>query len=255
MTVADFREAEREFRRYAESFLSGREEEDRGVRLKLQHTFRVLAETEKLAAAEKFAPTAAKLGSYAALLHDLSRFEQFVVYRTFRDAESFDHGDRSAELAAELGFTAPLPREEAEAVLLAVRRHNKIALPAEMEELSELPSRAVRDADKLDIMELFLDYLDHPDNPAVVFSLRADDPVSPEVMTALRQRKSPDHAIMRSVSDFAAAKLVWGFDLNFRYSRREFLRRDCFGRLMKHLPKQPELDELYRDAVAFLERD
>ena len=250
--ITSWESARREFRRYAESFLSGRKDEDCGVTLKVEHTFRVLDEMERLAAAEGFPPTELRLCRYAALLHDLSRFEQFVCYRTFRDAESFDHGDRSAELAAELGFTAPLPAEEAEAVLLAVRRHNKIALPAEPMGISEVPSRAVRDADKLDIMRLFLDYLDRPENPAVVFSLRPDAPVSPEVLAALRERRSPNHAVMRSVNDFSAAKLVWGFDLNYRHSRREFLQRGYFDRLMLHLPKQPELEELYRRAVAFL---
>ena len=250
--ITSWESARREFRRYAESFLTGREAEDCGVSLKIQHTFRVLDETERLAAAEEFSPEELRLCRYAALLHDLSRFEQFVRYHTFRDAESFDHGDRSAELAAELGFTAPLPAEEAEAVLLAIRRHNKIALPAEAMGISAVPSRAVRDADKLDIMRLFLDYLDRPENPAVVFSLRADAPVSPEVLAALRERRSPNHAVMRSVSDFAAAKLVWAFDLNYRHSRREFRRRGYFERLMLHLPKQPELAELHRAAAAFL---
>ena len=250
--ITSWESARREFLRYAESFLSDREAEDCGVTLKIEHTFRVIDEAEKLAAAEEFTPEQLRLCRYAALLHDLSRFEQFVRYHTFRDAESFDHGDRSAELAAELGFVAPLPAEEAEAVLSAVRRHNKIALPAEPMGISETPSRAVRDADKLDIMRLFLDHLDRPENPAVVFSLRPDAPVSDEVLAALRARRTPDHAVMRSVNDFTAAKLLWAFDLNYRHSRREFLRRGYFDRLMPHLPKQPELEELRRSADAFL---
>ena len=250
--AASWEAAKREFRRYAEGFLSGREAEDCGVTLKIEHTFRVLDEMERIAAAEEFAPEEKRLCRYAALLHDLSRFEQFVRYRTFRDAESFDHGDRSAELAEELGFTAGLSREEAEAVLLAVRRHNKIALPAEPGGLPTVPSRAVRDADKLDIMRLFLDYLDRPENPAVVFSLNPDTPISPDVLTALRERRSPNHAVMRSVNDFAAAKLIWAFDLNYRHSRREFLRRGYFDRLMTHLPRQRDVEELCKEAVAFL---
>lgn len=252
LEITSWESAKREFRRYAEGFLSGHEAEDAGVTLKIDHTFRVVDETERLAAAEGFSPEELRLCRYAALFHDLSRFEQFVVYKTFRDAESFDHGDRSAELAAELGFLAPLPADEAEAVLAAIRRHNKIALPDGPMGLSETPSRTVRDADKLDIMEIFLDYLDHPENPAVVFSLRPDEPVSPEVLAALRERRSPNHAVMRSVSDFTAAKLVWAFDLNYRHSRREFLRRSYFERLMEHLPEQPELEELHRTAVDFL---
>ena len=131
--ITPFDAARSAFLRYASGFLTGRGETDCGTTLKIEHTMRVLDETERLAAAERFSPTETRLSRYAALLHDLSRFEQFVCYRTFRDAESFDHGDRSAELAAELGFTAPLPREEADAVLLAVRRHNKIALPETMD--------------------------------------------------------------------------------------------------------------------------
>jgi len=251
-SIPSFDAARSAFIRYASGFLTGRGETDCGTGLKIEHTLRVLDETEQLADAEEFSQTETRLSRYAALLHDLSRFEQFARFRTFRDAESFDHGDRSAELAAELGFTAPLPRKEADAVLSAVRRHNKIALPEAMDALSAAPSRTVRDADKLDIMRIFLDYLDRPENPAVVFSLRRDAGITPEVMKALRERRSPDHAVMRSVADFAAAKLVWAFDLNSRHARREFLRRGYFERLMAKLPGDRELSELCRDAEKFL---
>ena len=92
---------EQHLRDYAASFYNGQPENDRNIRLKIDHTFRVRDEARRIAAAELPDPAERSLAERAALLHDLSRFEQFARFGTFMDAASFDHGDRSAELAAE----------------------------------------------------------------------------------------------------------------------------------------------------------
>ena len=38
------------------------------------------------------------LARLAALFHDVSRFKQYREFQTFRDADSFDHGEMSAEI-------------------------------------------------------------------------------------------------------------------------------------------------------------
>ena len=120
---------EKELVAYAESFYTDDEQLNRNLRLKLAHTFRVRNETTALAAAEAFPPEQARLAVRAALLHDLSRFEQFSRFRSFNDAESFDHGDRSAELAVSRRCLDDLTQPEQDDVLAAIRVHNKVAVP------------------------------------------------------------------------------------------------------------------------------
>ena len=126
---------EREFAVYAQSFFTGEESIDRNLRLKLAHSFRVRNEMRRLAQAESFSPEETRGALRTALLHDLSRFEQFQRFHSFNDAESFDHGDRSAELAASGDWLEGFGPEERDAILTAIRVHNKLAIPPGLPEL------------------------------------------------------------------------------------------------------------------------
>ena len=232
----------RRFEEYAASFKGADAFHDENIALKVDHTLRVASEMERLCAAEMIEKRLVEPAMYTAMLHDLSRFSQFKQSGSFNDAASFDHGDRSAEIAAAEGWVAELEHKTAEAVLTAVCWHNKAKIP---EGLSPDPltlTRLIRDADKLDIFNVVLTHLAHPeDNPAVTFSLDPTAGVTPAIAAAIAEGRQIMHRDMRSAADFVAAKLLWPFDLNFAWSKREFLRRDYIGRLMKHLPDDPAL--------------
>ncbi len=238
------------FREYAAGFKGGGELCDENIDLKVEHTLRVAAEVERLCAAEPAVSRLKNPALRAALLHDLSRFSQFRQTGSFNDAESFDHGDRSAELAASGGWVADLEHAVAEAVLTAVCWHNKPEIPPGLSGDALTLTRIVRDADKLDIFSLLLEHLADPQNPAVVFSLDPSSGVSGEIAADIAAGRQPLHSRMRTAADFVAAKLLWPFDLNFDWSRREFIRRDYIGRLMRHLPPDPLLTNAAAKAEA-----
>ena len=182
---------EREFAVYAQSFFTGEESIDRNLRLKLAHSFRVRNEMRRLAQAESFSPEETRGALRTALLHDLSRFEQFQRFHSFNDAESFDHGDRSAELAASGDWLEGFGPEERDAILTAIRVHNKLAIPPGLPELALLWSRAIRDADKLDIIPILLGYLEDPENESIVFGLSEKPELSALVLESIRRGGVP----------------------------------------------------------------
>lgn len=239
---------EREFATYAQSFFTGDDSIDRNLRLKLAHSFRVRNEMRRLAEAESFVPEETRSALRTALLHDLSRFEQFQRFHTFNDAESFDHGDRSAELAASGDWLEGFEPEERDAILTAIRIHNKLAVPPGLPERTDLLARAIRDADKLDIIPILLDYLEDPENESIVFGLSEKPELSPLVLESVRKGECPRHRDMRTVCDFVASKFLWANDLNFNWSRAEFLRRGYLDRIMAHLPSTPVFRQLYEKA-------
>ncbi len=245
---------ERHLAAYAASFLRNEPEFDRNIRLKLGHSFRVRNEARRIAAAEHFPEREAGLAELAALLHDYSRFEQFAKFRTFNDAESFDHGDVSARLAAGRQLLEPLTSpEERNRILEAIRVHNKLAIPEEFTEAERRLAAIVRDADKIDIMPILLDYLGRPENESIVFGLSREPRLSPAVREALRAGRSPAHRDMRTVCDFTAGKLAWVHDLNYASSRAEYRRREFLPRLRRFLPDTGEIEEVYRAALKQLE--
>lgn len=243
------------FPEYAGSFETGDADVSRNLVLKRDHTLRVAEEAARLAAAEGFSGRESRLLACAALLHDLSRFEQYARFRTFCDAESFDHGERSYELVLEKELLADLPEEEKKIVLAAVRFHNRREVPEELTRAEKKILRAVRDADKLDIMPIVLEHLQDPGNAAIVYGLPETGVLSPEVGASLLAGKCPDNRVFESSLDFLAAKFAWGFDLNYGWTCREFLKRDYMGRLRALLPEKPEiLDDVLHRVLSHLKK-
>src|SRR5574344_1618649 len=200
---------------YAQSSLTGEAAFDRNIRLQLGHTFRVRDLARAIAAADIGEPRLHPLGELAALLHDLGRFEQFKRFRTFNDSVSLDHGDLSAELAEQFHLLDALAPADHAAVLAAVRGHNKRDIPGNFSADATALAKLVRDADKIDIIPILLDYLAHPDNDAIVYRLSPEPRYSAEVLASLRSQKPPFHRQLKTVADFIASKVSWVYDLNY----------------------------------------
>ncbi len=246
---------EQYLREYANSFGGSSEEIDQNIQLKLEHTFCVRDEVVNIATAESFDAETYLLAERSALLHDLSRFEQFSRFRTYKDADSFDHGRRSAELAQEQGLLNDLDPEAQQDVLVAIEYHNKISLPEGLSERGRKLAGIVRDGDKIDIMRVLFEYLRHPDNDSVVMKLDNTPEISPLVWQDLVAGRPPLHAHFRTVADFLSSKLNWVYDLNYPTSRRIFLERNYLGTLWEFLPHTSQVEQVYQSAQTYLLRN
>lgn len=244
------------FLQYAASFKNGIKEVDINVQLKMDHTLRVLEEAEHLAREENFSEKECLLLEYSCLFHDLSRFEQFAKFQTYNDVISFDHGERSYELLQKDNFLPEdLSEQERKIISNAVRYHNKRFMPRDLapEELKILS--AVRDSDKTDIFKILLEHLKNPENSAIVYKLSDFSGLSEKVAAAIMAEKSPDNADLETKTDFLAAKFAWGFDLNYGWTCREFLKRKYFQKLRTALPEQTEmLDICLEKVVNFVQK-
>ena len=117
-----------------------------GIDLKYNHSYRVVKKAELISKSIKLNKKDMELVRVCALLHDISRFEQYTIYNHFKDSISFDHGDKGVEILIENGITN-------EIILNTVKYHNKYEIPKGLDNKSNLCLRIIRDADKVDIME------------------------------------------------------------------------------------------------------
>ncbi|MDD4816812.1 MAG: HD domain-containing protein [Victivallaceae bacterium] len=234
------------FDAYAGTFVSGTDAElDRNIELKRAHSFRVTSLADRLAAAEGFRPDLQQTVHFAAMLHDCARFEQFRRFRTFRDADSFNHGLTGAELAGKLGFLDGLAPEQRRAATDAIAFHNARTIPDQLEGDSLICVNAVRDADKLDIIALLIDYhLKHLDDPAVTLGLSTARRLSAPVLNAALNGATPNYGDLKTIYDFAAARIAWFSDLNFSWSRRRYLERRFDKTIFDLLDGVPDSDRL-----------
>lgn len=149
------------FDSYVQAFCDTDPDGLRNIRLKVEHTRRVCGIMELLAAGEGLAPEEARIAAAVALLHDVGRFPQYRRWRTFRDSDSDNHARLSVEVMREERLLEGLPQAEALLIEEAVRFHNLLELPRGSES-DTLFARLIRDADKLDIWRVFLEFFQQP---------------------------------------------------------------------------------------------
>lgn len=246
----EFHQYKNFFIAYAKSYLTGSEEFDRNIRLKLDHTLRVLSYSEEIIGAEAFNAFDAKTSRFAALWHDVSRFEQFKRLETYMDGPAFDHGDEGAKLLENgvFSFEGFTPLEK-ETIIRAVKLHNKRAIP----ENSSMAEKSVRDADKLDVLNVILDELDNPRNPKVLYSLSTENRFSEKVLDFIRRREVPFHRDLETVNDFVISKVAWVFDLNTKAAKRIFYREHFLERLISHMAESDTGNALVCEVRTILE--
>ena len=78
-------------------YVSNYDMEIKGIKLKYDHSFRVMSLSEKYALKLNFSEEDVYLAKLIGLLHDIGRFEQMKVYNTFVDKKSIDHADYSVD--------------------------------------------------------------------------------------------------------------------------------------------------------------
>lgn len=230
---SDFTVFERRFRDYAETFRNADGSLDLPARCKLEHTFRVCQTTEEICRLEGRTDSETHVFLLCALFHDLSRFEQYRKFRTFRDAVSFDHGNRSEELMLEGGFLRDVPADVKNIVACAVRLHNKLTIPPDTPRECLPALRMVRDADKLDILHLVYVFFANPEkaDPTLKLDLPASPGCSDSILRAVLEGSPVLYSDLRNINDFILALFGWAPLLNYPGSARLALERKLYVHL------------------------
>ncbi len=245
------------FAGYCGTFYTENAADNRNIRLKEEHTLRVLANMNLLTESLDLAEHERLLGEAVALFHDVGRFQQYRQYKTFRDADSANHAALGAKILAEDELLAELPAEERQTVIRAVAQHNVFMIPAGLGERDLLFLRLIRDADKLDIWRVFIEFYALPDEErASAVSLGFPDlpACSKEVLACLHRQEMVDLTLLKTLNDFKLLQLSWVHDLNFPASFRLMDERDYINRLAATLPATREVAAALESVLAFVER-
>ncbi|NJD39010.1 MAG: HD domain-containing protein [Geobacter sp.] len=256
MTAADFARLEQWFSQFTAGFADLDPEGLRNIRLKEEHTRRVVACMAEIAAGEGLdAPQTLKALSIA-LLHDVGRFPQYRRWRTFRDSESDNHARLSVEVIRKERLLSFLSEEEQLEIEEAVRFHNLLELPQRFASSSDRFTRLIRDADKLDIWWVFLEYYRQPqEERASAVGLGFPDlpEVTPACLDALAAGEVVRLEQARVLNDFKLLQISWVYDLNFSTTRRLLRERAYLEQLAATLPDSSQVQAAVRRAVTSLE--
>jgi hypothetical protein len=268
--MQDISRHERFFKTFFENWLEREREDREPLRLKYEHSLKVLAHARLLAASEEFAAAARRsslpldllrrAALLAALYHDLARFPQFFRWRTFVDGLSTDHGRLGVKTLKEEKALAEESSHVRKLTQSAVILHNRHRLPARLPADARLISEVVRDADKLDICRVFAEQLVEggPRSPVALLRVR-DDPAlyAPKVLEDALARRVASYGDLRSVNDFRVLLGTWQYDLRFAVSRRKLAEEGNLRALLEGAPLpaplRPARDRLLADLRRALE--
>jgi hypothetical protein len=234
------------FTQYVSGFYTGKYEHDRNIRLKEDHTHRVcqnillLCRSLNLSQADRF------LAETISLFHDIGRFEQYRRYRTFNDLKSQNHAYLGLQIMARHRILSGINIPERRMLTLAIAYHNAATLPENASERALLFMKLIRDADKLDIWKVVIDYyqerLVNP-NKAIELDLPDSSECSPKALDALYQGRFARIQDMRTLNDFKLLQISWAYDLNFNKSFQILSDRQYIERIAETLPDFPVITD------------
>ncbi|HJV65125.1 MAG TPA: HD domain-containing protein [Geomonas sp.] len=243
------------FDAYCASFRCDDPQLQRNFDLKELHTRKVCEAARLIAGSQD--PRRLLLAETAALCHDLGRFPQFREYRTFKDSDSVNHAHLSAEILKQGTVLDFLPQAERQAVITAVRLHNIFQVPDGLPPQTADLLNIVRDADKVDIWRVFIEYFNAPETERASGAGLgfADLPVcSPDVLAALGSGKLVQLSSLKTLNDFKLLQLSWLYDINFQGTLRLIKERGVIEQLAATLPREEPVLEALSFVFGYLER-
>jgi len=232
------------FSDYCQSFYPANDEDRSNFMLKETHSHSVCANIVKIARDLQLTEGEILLAETVALFHDIGRFPQYAKYKTFRDAISVNHGLLGARVLSEEKVLSHLPLDEQEFIIAGVKFHNAFGLPKIKDLDALLLLKLIRDADKLDIWRVFIEYYDglHDHKASAVgLGLPETSKYTSDVLACIYKKQIAALSNLKTLNDFKLLQLSWIFDLNFKTSFELLLERDYINRYVLHLPQTEEI--------------
>lgn len=186
--------------------------EDNNIKRKYYHSLRVMKFSKEIAYSENLNENDIEISIVAGLLHDYARFIQWTKYHTYSDIESIDHGNLGVELLFGqneiLKFYTNV--KNFDEIYDAIKYHNKHSVPDTLSQHNKKICYIVRDADKLDIFDIFVNgILDFKEDNAEI---------SEEVKKDFFNNRSINYSIIKNDNDDLILKIAMLFDLKYKYS-------------------------------------
>lgn len=201
--------AVKEFKNYTNNF----DVNDKKIDLKIYHSIRVMKVSEEIAKRLNLSQEQIELASLIGLLHDIGRFDQYKISKTYIDLQSFDHGDYGVEILKNDIRKYVDNNKYDEIIFKAIKNHNKFCIQDNLNEEELLFARIIRDADKTDILYEVVNMFFKGEEEKVNSSIISDE-VFDEVMQKNLVKRRKDRKI--EYIDNVISVMAMTFDINFK---------------------------------------
>lgn len=245
-----------------EIYTDGYDRTDPKIRLKYEHTFRVAALCDEIAASIGLEGEVKDLAWLLGMLHDIGRFEQLRRFGTFVDAESINHAEfganllfgRDGETAIIRSFVAD--GEEDALIEEAIRYHSAYRLPESMDARTLQYSNILRDADKVDIFRVNVEF-DLED----IYNCTTEDlrtcGITPEVLACVHEKHAVLRALKKTTMDNVVGHICLLFELVFPRSVEIVRDQGYLEKLLRVTSDNPStqaaMEEVRQEVTRYME--
>ena len=220
---------------------------DEKIRLKIEHTYEVASLCEQIAVSEQLSAEDTDLAWLIGLLHDIGRFEQLRRYGTFIDADSIDHAELGADILFRQGKIREFISDTScdELIELAVRCHSLYRLPEGLSEREMMFCNILRDADKVDILRVNVEFA-----PEDIYNVSSEvlrnGEVTPEVMQSFFGEHATLRSLKRTAVDHLAGHISLIYELVFPYSVKVMAEQGFLEKMLDFKSYNPHTREQFK---------
>ncbi len=231
-----------------ERYLDGYDRENDKVKLKIVHTYGVVARSAEIAGRMGLEEEDVSLARIIALLHDIGRFEQLKRYDSFMP-DTMDHASYGVQVLFGENMIRRFVPEDTwdEIIRTAIAKHSDFVLTGIDDERSLLHARMIRDADKLDNCRVKLEDALETFMGADAREIGAAQ-ISPKVRRDALEGRSVLSEDRKTLMDFWVSYLAYFYDLNFRASLDIVEENHYVQKIIRRIPyTEPETAETMRE--------
>ena len=221
-------------------YISNYDMKEKGIALKYNHSLAVMNLMGELAFRLNLSDEEIKLARVIGLLHDIGRFEQWHKYKSFSAIQTgFDHGEYGADYLFKDGHIRDFIDDSRYDSVIdkAIRYHNKLTIPNDLDEKELLFSKMIRDMDKVDIYKV--DATDF----VSVFDAKE---ITQEILEDLKNEKVIDIKKRKTKTDSTLITLSFIYDINFNETFDILVETDNFDLFLSTVEVNEDSEKLWK---------
>ena len=219
------------FTKYVSTFYERDKEKNQIFQLKEEHTKRVCNNILWLGKSIHLSQADLRIVKVAALFHDIGRFKQYQDYGTFNDKISVNHARSGICQLSLHKILNKLPLVEKRLIFIPIAWHNAFKPPEIKDDKICLFIKLLRDADKLDIWNVVIDYYKtckNKVNSTVCHDFSDNSSTfSKKIIRSIHKKKTAQTSEVNCLTDLKLLQISWAYDLNFPESYR-LLKKYCY---------------------------
>lgn len=245
--MVDFEQAKKEFINYTSQY----DTSNSNIQRKIGHSFRVMQISKKLAQKLNLTSEQVEIATLIGLLHDIGRFTQYTKCSTFKDHQSFDHGDEGVKILEENSYIRKYIKEDNydETIKKAIKNHNKYQLEVNGEDA--VFCKLIKDADKLDIFYEAKEMFWKQKNEVI----KKED-ISQEVVNQIENKELIKNEVKTSNVDHIIGIISFLYDIHFKATLEEIKKENYINAILDRFEYkesvQQQINEIKEQADKYI---